>query len=549
MDIITYALAKKQAVKEVPDLVDGWLEENVDPSTGYVLDNTLSLDNAAPPASAVGDLKTALSDYLEVVYYDGNPNQNAIILTKDDIAEPSFNYSFTVPDSAATYLEIFDTNNTRITYIGKGSSASGGQLAFSGTYTIPENFGSIKFVTTSSTPQATHVLLNNPSKQEEINSTLSKQIEDIDFVNVSESYNLFTQENITAGTYIANDGTVQTSATALVSDFIPVSGGDTIRCTKYSTQAGQTLQVYDSSKAHIRHYNYTEEDESTCWKAVLPSNAAYIRLNVYYRDMGQIVIVANRAYDSSLAGENGKYISLKNGYIYNGPLVGKKIAYNGDSICEGRYAGTSGNGGGYANLISRKTSSAYENRAISGGILASEVPAGQTDPNRKVVSDIENMAEDADIVCIEGGYNDYAKNVPLGTITAESDLTGTVDTSTICGALESIFRQAQTRWLGKPIVFVIVHKVQGSYYTENDAGYTFKDVHDACVNICNKYAIPYYDACLESGLNGHNAVQSAEYLTSNDSGTSDGTHPNEEGYKRYYVPQLISLFESVLPID
>ena len=77
MDIVTYALAKKQAVKEVPGLVDDWLSENVDPSTGYVLDNTLSLDNAAPPASAVGDLKTAVN--------------NPVIITQSEIEQGEWN--------------------------------------------------------------------------------------------------------------------------------------------------------------------------------------------------------------------------------------------------------------------------------------------------------------------------------------------------------------------------------------------------------------------------------------------------------------------------
>ena len=64
MDKQTYAVLKKKndnVTENIDEVVDSWLEENVDPSTGYVLDSTLSLDNAAPPASAVGDLKTALS--------------------------------------------------------------------------------------------------------------------------------------------------------------------------------------------------------------------------------------------------------------------------------------------------------------------------------------------------------------------------------------------------------------------------------------------------------------------------------------------------------
>ena len=67
------------------------------------------------------------------------------------------------------------------------------------------------------------------------------------------------------------------------------------------------------------------------------------------------------------------------------------------------------------------------------------------------------------------------------------------------------------------------------------------------VGICEKYSIPYYDAFSKSGLNGFNTVQNNAFLTSNTDGTPDGCHPNEEGYKRFYVPQLISLFESIMP--
>ena len=68
------------------------------------------------------------------------------------------------------------------------------------------------------------------------------------------------------------------------------------------------------------------------------------------------------------------------------------------------------------------------------------------------------------------------------------------------------------------------------------------------VGICEKYSIPYYDAFSESGLNGWNTVQNNAYLTGNADGTADGIHPNAEGYKRYYVPQLIRLFERIMPV-
>ena len=79
MDLETYTLVKKKAMTNLPDTVDDWLSDHVDPETGYVLDNTLSLDNAAPPASAVGDLKTTVDanlgyeeeEQVTITYTDG----------------------------------------------------------------------------------------------------------------------------------------------------------------------------------------------------------------------------------------------------------------------------------------------------------------------------------------------------------------------------------------------------------------------------------------------------------------------------------------------
>lgn len=42
------------------EIIDSWLEENISQETGYALDRTLTLENAAAPADLVGDLKSAL---------------------------------------------------------------------------------------------------------------------------------------------------------------------------------------------------------------------------------------------------------------------------------------------------------------------------------------------------------------------------------------------------------------------------------------------------------------------------------------------------------
>lgn len=45
----------------ITETTESWLEENVDPDTGYVLDRTLTMENAAAPADMVGGLQTAIT--------------------------------------------------------------------------------------------------------------------------------------------------------------------------------------------------------------------------------------------------------------------------------------------------------------------------------------------------------------------------------------------------------------------------------------------------------------------------------------------------------
>ena len=216
----------------------------------------------------------------------------------------------------------------------------------------------------------------------------------------------------------------------------------------------------------------------------------------------------------------------------NDPLHGKKIVYDGDSICYG-----AGYKGGYAKIIAELTGGTFDNQAVGGGRL---VTKGDNSWH-SVVDNLPNLPTDGDIYCFEGGINDFwTSGMQLGTFN-DSNYEDELDTTTVCGALETIFRYALNTFVGKPVCFVITHKIQETAFTENTAGNTFKEYHDAMVGICQKYSIPYYDAFIESGLNGWNDVQNTMFFTD-----GDGCHPNEEAYKRYYVPQLLDVFRKLL---
>lgn len=407
-------------------------------------------------------------------------------------------------------------------------------------FRIPQNISAVEFY-------------SQKSSTETITVSKYKEIEYI-----TNYYNKATkQEGYITGATIAS-GYYHT-------DFIPAVMGESIIFSGYPSTFGTVyLYFYDENKTYLGRSAGTLRDDGLYQKDITASlinvvlssaNVKYVAFNMSVAGSETAVCYKEKVPYSSA--EYGQHIpedeelffnEIQKEFIGNSggqPIAGKKIAYNGDSICEGRYTGNAQNGGAYAQMIADLTGGTFENRAIGGGILCSAAADGAS-VSRKVCTDVSNMAADADLICFEGGINDYWHSNPLGDY-SESDYSGTLDTTTICGALESIFRQATNRWVGKPIVFVIVHKITSTVYLPNSAGYTFTQAREKMIGICKKYAIPYFDAFAESGLNAYNSIQNQTFLTANSSGTPDGCHPNAEGYKKYYVPQLIALFNSVIP--
>jgi lysophospholipase L1-like esterase len=239
--------------------------------------------------------------------------------------------------------------------------------------------------------------------------------------------------------------------------------------------------------------------------------------------------------------------------IQSKPLYNKKILYNGDSITESRMniSSLAYNGGAYPEIIKELTGCTYNNRAVGGAGLTQMVSGDSQ--YHVIVDDVVNMPDDADLVVFSGGINDFWRNRAIGTIDMDdysNNYINNLDKTTLYGALESIFMQALLKWLGVPITFVITHKCDFTAERPNTQGDTFRDWHDAIIRCCHKYSIPYCDMFDYSGLNGGAIPAYSEaYLNANALGTSDGTHPNKEGYLRFYVPKLIPFFESLIKVN
>lgn len=327
------------------------------------------------------------------------------------------------------------------------------------------------------------------------------------------------------------------SASGKRTNVIPVTPGDTFSYKGGGNKNVCSVAWLDASQKYLSQEYYSATGSTVTLTA--PENAAYAWFGSfdYTASHDNVVLVVEitnyQGAIESYAWRNTGHAFMSSGQV--DVLSGKKIVYDGDSICLGYNAN-----GGYPAKIASIVNGEYVNQSVGGARLCAHTE------RHSVVNNLENLPTDGDLYCFQGGINDFWGNTAIGECTP-GDYTGTLDTSTICGAMETIFRHALTHFLGKPICFIITHKIQDTAYSTNANGNTFKDYRDAMVGVCEKYSIPYYDAFSESGLNGWNEAQKNAYTTSGSG--PDGIHPNEDGYKRYYVPQLLDLFRRIMPVS
>ena len=213
--------------------------------------------------------------------------------------------------------------------------------------------------------------------------------------------------------------------------------------------------------------------------------------------------------------------NMEQGQELFNPLYGKKISVTGDSICYGN-----GYTGGYARIIADNNNMIMQNIAVGGGTI---VPQEE----RFDISDSVNLLDtDADYIILEGGVNDSAlSSVELGSFIESLELPTSRDTFYQC--LDYMFYNLTHRFAGKKYGFVIVHQMTrplGAMFGEEATFY------NAIIKSCKKWGVPVCDLnvnCPPFGLMSSDDTLRITYTTNN-----DGWHPNEECYKKYYVPKI-----------
>ncbi len=196
-------------------------------------------------------------------------------------------------------------------------------------------------------------------------------------------------------------------------------------------------------------------------------------------------------------------------------LKNLKINFLGDSITEGH--GASDASKCYVSLIAQRTGAICRNYGIGGTRIARKknVPSENPRWDLDFCSRVEEMDQDADIVVVFGGTNDYGHgDAPLGEM---SDRT----VWTFYGALHTLYSSLYERFPeARIVVLTPLHRSEEDYLDP-----PLKPFVDAVREVAEYHSLPVLDLYATSGLTPRIQSNRDRYLP-------DGLHPNDAGYEK-----------------
>ncbi len=202
-------------------------------------------------------------------------------------------------------------------------------------------------------------------------------------------------------------------------------------------------------------------------------------------------------------------------------LGNKKVCFLGDSITEGAGVGIKENR--YTDVFKRITDiGEMKNYGIGGTRIAKQITVKEESEYWDINSFSERfnqMDDDADIVVVFGGTNDYGHgDAPFGT---EDDR----DMTTYCGACHYLMSGLIKKYPKSTIVFMTpIHRENENVLNESN-GLNLKAYVDVIKNTANYYSIPVLDLYAVGGIYPDIAEHKEAWCP-------DGLHPNDAGAEK-----------------
>lgn len=201
-------------------------------------------------------------------------------------------------------------------------------------------------------------------------------------------------------------------------------------------------------------------------------------------------------------------------------ISNKKVHFLGDSITE-RYSASI-----YENCYVGLFQGAYPNAEITNYGISGTRLAKQTKPSAETRWDndfnarVADMSENADLVVVFGGTNDYGHgDAPFGVWGDKTD-------DTFCGAVYALYEKLANKYpLAKFLVLTPLHRLNED--TPDMKGKVLKDYVDIIRKTAEYFSYPVLDLYAVSGMNPSIGKMK-------DTMMNDGLHPNDNGHKRLF---------------
>ncbi|WP_373807961.1 SGNH/GDSL hydrolase family protein [Jeotgalibaca porci] len=329
--------------------------------------------------------------------------------------------------------------------------------------------------------------------------------------------NLFDKTKATAGLYINQQGGTAAATGYYASDYMPVEEN-----TTYTQYATYFVSFYDINKAFISSINGKSvvSPAGTVWAR---TSAQSTNIDVFQFEKGP-VSTSYEPYGSKFTLENLNFTTENLSKWFK-----KTAIILGDSITYGAFLSNINDR--YSELLAQDMDMTVKNYGISSTLITR-----QTGYPNSFVERYADMDDDADLIIVFGGTNDYF----FGT--GEIGATNSTDDTTFNGALNTLITGLQNKYPDAEIVFVTPYSqapdTRNSDNPNPVTGLNLKGYRDCLLERCSYHGVPVLDLYATSGINGaHNAVQKAKYLL-------DGCHPNKVGHRRI-ADRLVGLLKSL----
>ncbi len=316
---------------------------------------------------------------------------------------------------------------------------------------------------------------------------------------IRDSDNLFDKDAVAAGFRPAGDGSIVAQVGMNLSEFMPAEP-----LTTYSATTLSYLHEYNAAKQFLR---YRAPGGTTFTTG---EDTAFIRMSVTDANLPSMMF-AQAATVPSFEPYHRYNIDPSINVNAAGTIskwAGLKWNAMGDSITEG----VSGTVPYPATLGTDMDFDTVRNYGVGGTAIA--VRAAPWDTNAMCIR-YADMDNDADLITVAGGTNDFGTSVALGTFASTA-------TNTFYGALHTLCAGLVAKYPTKSIIF-FTPIPRYNMNTANGQGLLFSAYVDAIIEVCEYYAIPVIDLFRSTQFRPWNEDNKTALIP-------DGLHPNNAGY-------------------